>query len=166
VRVRLPAGTKVSSFRAGCESSVVLTAAGRVLDFGSNAFGQLGNGKKAGSAVPVQARFPAGTKVTAVRAGCDFNLALSAGGRVFAWGQNPADAQPAVAAAASALPAAVRFPAGTKIKAISAGGLLSLALTTTGRVYAWGSNASGELGNGTRKDSHVPVRVKLPAGVR
>jgi hypothetical protein len=116
VRVKLAPGTKAASFRAGCDSSVVLTAGGRVLDFGSNSFGQLGDGKKAGSAIPVQARFPAGTKITAIRAGCDYNLALTAAGRVFAWGQNPADrriesTRPRAAAAGTALPARVRFPA-------------------------------------------------------
>jgi len=173
VTVKLPPGTKVASFRAGCDSSVVLTQGGRVLDFGSGAFGQLGNGKKTGSAVPVQARFPVGTKITAVRAGCDYNLALTAAGRVFAWGQNPADGQltevanvrPRAAAAAAALPAPVRFPAGTRITAVSAGWRLSLALTARGQVYAWGHNNFGELGTGTTKTSRVPVRVKLPAGV-
>jgi hypothetical protein len=40
----------------------------------------------------------------------------------------------------------------------------SLALTSTGKDFAWGLNASGELGNGTTTDSSLPVRVKLPAG--
>jgi alpha-tubulin suppressor-like RCC1 family protein len=39
-------------------------------------------------------------------------------------------------------------------------------LTTTGRVYAWGAGAQGELGNGTTPTlSRRAVRVRFPAGV-
>lgn len=133
---------------------------------GSNSVGELGNGKKADSKVPVAARLPAGTKVTAVRAGCGYNLVLTAAGRVLAWGQNPADVQLALAAPAHRIPAPVKFPAGTKVTAISAGTLFALALTSKGLVYAWGGNDDGQLGTGTRKGSHVPVRVRLPGGVK
>ena len=47
---------------------------------------------------------------------------------------------------------------------VSAGGAHSLAVTAAGRVLAWGNNEYGQLGDGTTKDRHVPVRVKLPAG--
>ena len=42
----------------------------------------------------------------------------------------------------------------------------SMALTSTGRVLAWGVNEAGELGNGTFNRSQVPVFVHLPANVR
>lgn len=43
----------------------------------------------------------------------------------------------------------------------------TLALDTSGAVYAWGNNASGQLGDGTTTGSSVPVQVSgFPAGVR
>ena len=50
--------------------------------------------------------------------------------------------------------------------AIAAGSLHTLALTSTGAVLAWGYNAQGELGDGSRKNTDVPVKVKLPTGVK
>lgn len=49
--------------------------------------------------------------------------------------------------------------------AISAGGNHSLALQRDGSVLAWGYNASGQLGNGTRADGPIPVRVGSLTGV-
>jgi alpha-tubulin suppressor-like RCC1 family protein len=65
---------------------------------------------------------------------------------------------------------------GKKATAIAAGGNIygvggsiagpghGLAATSSGAVYAWGYNADGELGNGSIKNSTLPVKVKLPGG--
>jgi alpha-tubulin suppressor-like RCC1 family protein len=50
--------------------------------------------------------------------------------------------------------------------AISAGGGTGLAVTSAGRVLAWGYNADGELGDGGTSDSSTPVRVDLPPGTQ
>ena len=49
--------------------------------------------------------------------------------------------------------------------AVAAGWDQALALTSTGAVYAWGLNRYGELGDGTTKNSDVPVLVDFPSGV-
>jgi alpha-tubulin suppressor-like RCC1 family protein len=178
VVVQLKKGTVITSVRSGCIGSIALTRGGQVLDWGFGGDGALGNGARKNSSVPVQVRLAAGTKVTAVRAGCDFNLALTAAGRVLTWGIDPASLKPDVAAAPGralpgralpghALPVQVRFPAGTRVTGISAGTGFALALTSTGQVYAWGRNDNGQLGNGRfGPGTGTPVRVRLPAGIR
>jgi alpha-tubulin suppressor-like RCC1 family protein len=166
VRVRLPGSTKVQQVRAGCDHTVALTSTGHVLAWGINGYGQLGNGSIASRETPVQVRIPRGTKVTAVRAGCDFSLALTSRGGVLAWGDNIYGQLGNGTTTDSHVPVRVQLPAGTKVTAISAGGSFALARTAGGRVLAWGENTNAELGNDSTTSSDVPLRVDLPPGVR
>lgn len=165
VRAALPRGTRITSVRAGCFHTIALTASGQVMTWGSNSDGQLGRGKRgAVSATPGKVTFPPGTgKITAVRAGCGFSLALSASGQVLAWGDN-SDGQIGIADSGgfTPAPAEVRMPPGAIVKAISAGSEYSLALTTTGRVLAWGNNLMGQLGTGA---TSAPVATPVPVTV-
>ena len=166
VKVRLPAGTKVTQVRAGCAHTLALTARGQVLAWGSDSDGQLGDGRITDSATPVRVRLPRGTKITAIRAGCVHSLALTSKGQVLAWGYNHGGELGNGSTASSDVPVRVRLPRHTKVTAVSAGQYFSLARTAKGQVLAWGDNDSGELGNGSTASSDVPVRVALPAGVR
>jgi len=51
-------------------------------------------------------------------------------------------------------------PEPTLIRTISAGGAFSLALDTDGDLWAWGANASGQLGDATTTSRNSPVRIK------
>jgi alpha-tubulin suppressor-like RCC1 family protein len=167
VKVDLPAGTKVTAVVAGAGHSLAVTSAGAVIAWGLDLFGALGNGSTGGSsATPVTVTLPVGTRVTAVAAGSLHSLALTSTGSVFAWGYN-ADGELGDGGTANTdVPVKVDLPAGTKVTAIAAGGYYSLAVTSTGSVFAWGYNADGELGDGGTANSPVPVKVKLPAGTK
>ena len=45
------------------------------------------------------------------------------------------------------------------VKAIMGGEVHNVALTTDGRVFDWGANAFGVLGNGSTNEAHTPVQV-------
>jgi alpha-tubulin suppressor-like RCC1 family protein len=166
VKVKLPAGTKVTSVRAGCFHTLALTSSGQVLAWGSNQLGQLGDGTTQFRAAPVKVHLPTGTTVKAIRAGCFHSLALTSTGQVLAWGDNANGQLGNGTTNDSHTPVPVALPTGTTVRAISAGRAHSLALTSTGQVLAWGFNAVGQLGNGTTNDSDTPVAVTLPTGVK
>jgi alpha-tubulin suppressor-like RCC1 family protein len=166
VKVKLPAGTKVTSVRAGCFHTLALTSTGQVLAWGSNASGELGDGTTQFRATPVKVHIPAGTTIKAIRAGCFHSMALTSTGQVLAWGLNTDGQLGNGTTTDSHTPVPVSLPAGTKVKAITAGEAHSMALTSTGQVLAWGFNAVGQLGNATTTDSDSPVPVALPTGTK
>ena len=49
---------------------------------------------------------------------------------------------------------------GVKFKEISAGDVHSLGIDEQGNLWAWGSNSSGQLGNGTTTNSSIPIKIK------
>jgi alpha-tubulin suppressor-like RCC1 family protein len=165
VKVHIPAGTTIKAIRAGCFHSLALTTTGRVLAWGLNANGQLGNGSTTDSHIPVPVSLPTGTTVKAISAGEAHSLALASTGQVLAWGFNAVGQLGNASTTDSDTPVPVALPTGIKVAGIAAGGLHSLALTSTGQVLAWGFGLQGELGNGTtNNNSDTPVMVTLPPG--
>jgi Regulator of chromosome condensation (RCC1) repeat len=134
VRVRLPRSVRIRSVRADCDDAIALTTRGHVYAWGGNTAGQLGNGSTKSTDKPVRVKLPTGTKIKAIRAGCDFNLALTTKGHVLAWGSNASGQLGIGTKRSHDRPVRVKFHHGTRIKAISAGLGDGLAITTKGHV--------------------------------
>jgi alpha-tubulin suppressor-like RCC1 family protein len=171
-QVTLPAGAQVTAIAAGDAFSLALTSDGRVLAWGSNAFGLQGDDNTSQQFGPEWVDLPAGAGVIAIAAGGEHWLALTSDGRVLAWGDNESgDLGNGTTVSTgnefgAPTPAQVALPAGTQVTAIAAGTEDSQAVTSDGRVLAWGYNAWGQLGDGSTGDSSVPVPMGLPAGTR
>jgi alpha-tubulin suppressor-like RCC1 family protein len=85
-----------------------------------------------------------------------------------AWGNNVSGQLGDGTTAPRPSPVLVRDPSDpsgllTDVVAIAAGGSHSLALKSTGAVFAWGLNVSGQLGDNTTALRTLPVRVTLPS---
>jgi alpha-tubulin suppressor-like RCC1 family protein len=138
----------VTQVAAGGLHSLALRSDGTVWAWGSNLFGQLGDGgAEPSSSTPVQVRGLTG--VIQVSANALHSLALRSDGTVWQWGSD--------GIAARFTP--VQVPGLTGVTKISAGGQFSLALRSDGTVRAWGRGQSGQLGDGTTASSETPVQV-------
>ena len=166
----IPPGTTITQIAAGGHQSLALSSTGQLYAWGDNIHGELGNGTTTSSPVPVAVSagaIPPGTHIIQIAAGVLQSLALSSTGQVYAWGDNLDGELGNGTTTGSPVPVAVSagaIPPGTTIVQIAAGNLYSLALSSTGQVYAWGANLLGELGSGTTTSSSVPVAVSLRAG--
>jgi alpha-tubulin suppressor-like RCC1 family protein len=164
--VRLPPHTKITSIAAGYLTGYAATSTGRLLAWGYNFSGALGDGTTKNRAKPVQVRLPHGVKVAAATAGGGNALALTTDGRVLAWGNDMYGQLGNGSTTDRHIPVFVKLPRSTKIRALAAGEDFGMALTTAGRILAWGHNNFGQLGNGTTTNSATPVRVHLPPGFK
>ncbi|NIL64793.1 RCC1 domain-containing protein [Salinispora arenicola] len=137
-------------------------ASDTILAWGSNFFGELGNGTTTNSSTPVAVSLPADTAAVAIAAGDAHSVALTAAGTVLAWGDNSHGQLGDGTGADSLTPVGVNLPAGVTASAVAAGRDHSVALTSAGAVLAWGGNSFGQLGDGTVVDRSTPVAVALP----
>ena len=160
----LPAGVTAVQVAAGYSHTVAVGTDGAVYAWGSNSDGELGNGTTTPSPTPVRVNLPAGVTVTSVAAGYLDSFAVTATGRVYAWGYGGQGEIGNGATADAHTPTAVSLPAGVSASAVSAGYAHALAVTTSGAVYAWGINTTGQLGDGTLTTRSTPVPVTFPTG--
>lgn len=143
---------------AGEAHSLVLSASGYVVAWGSNSHGQAGQTMDKEVVIsPSALKIGKGRNIRAVSAGFDHSLALDIDGSVWAWGGN-ASGQLGDGTTVDRWQAQT-VPGLQNIRAIAAGDGFSLALDSTGKVWAWGNNVLGQLGNGERVGRYTPVQV-------
>jgi alpha-tubulin suppressor-like RCC1 family protein len=154
---------RIHAFGMGRRHTTVLTTTGVVRSWGENSRGQLGTGNTIDATAPVTTSGLDRTEYGIV-AGGEHTVVLTARGNLRVWGENDhgqlgnGDDDPF-----STLPVDVPFP-GQGVIAVAAGADHNLALRDTGAVVAWGSNSSGQVGDGSGTDQHKPVEI-LPGGV-
>ncbi|WP_270170223.1 RCC1 domain-containing protein [Paenibacillus sp. SYP-B4298] len=146
---------------------LALRSDGTVWAWGRNDYGQLGDGTTIDRHTPVQVKGLEGTgvltDVIAVSAGNVSSYALKSDGSVWSWGANTFNMLGDGTAVHRSTPVQVKQQGMGflfDIVAIEAGGMSAYALKSDGTLYSWGSNAMGELGDGTTTDRSNSVKVK------
>lgn len=144
---------------AGVSQSLVLRADGTVLATGT--YPGDGTTTARSFAAPV----PGLSSIVALACGAGTSYALRSDGTLWAWGDNTLGALGDGTTTARSTPVQVGG-LGNNIVAIAAGARFALALDASGDVWAWGTNASGQLGDASALPSRaVPGKVNI-AGVK
>jgi cysteine-rich repeat protein len=142
---------------AGLSHSCALLADGRVMCWGRNAEGQLGNGTTEDSHAAVGVAGLSGTAIDLEAGG--HTCAVLSGGGVYCWGNNGQGQLGDGSTTSRPSPVAVAdLEEGV---AVSAGEAHTCAFIAGGGLFCWGSNASGQLGIGTSAGSVLPAGVAL-----
>ncbi len=157
-----PANTPIA---AGSAHTCALTSGSGVKCWGSNGYGQLGNGTSSGSLIPVDVSGLA-SGVLAITAGDNHTCALTTEGGVKCWGAINYDLLGVGTTMDSLTPVDVSGLT-SGVTAIAGGGRHACALMSGGGVKCWGANYAGQLGMGATTDPIlVPVDVSgLVSGI-
>jgi alpha-tubulin suppressor-like RCC1 family protein len=146
---------------AGYAHSAALKTDGTVWTWGSDTFGELGNGAGSTALSPAQVL----TGAAALSAGDRYNLVAKADGTLWAWGYQLNGRLGTGTSGSSSTQSPTQVSGFTNAVAVSAGNEHSLVLKGDGTVWAFGSNQYGQLGDGTTTDRATPVQVTGLTGV-
>ncbi len=153
----------------GARTHSLFATRGSVYACGSGQYGVLGTGSNTGNTTPVRVvGLPNTARVTALTSSWEGSGALFGNGAYYDWGYN-ADGQLGNGSTTdSDVP--VRVPLPGAVRQAFQGGSgptngQTVAILTNGSVWAWGDDDRGQLGDGTRVSSDVPLRVDVPQGV-
>jgi alpha-tubulin suppressor-like RCC1 family protein len=155
-------GLTISQITVGNEHTCAI-ASGKVYCWGYNRYGGLGTNSTTNSSVPVAVDTNgvlSGLTVSQITAGNEHTCAI-ASGKAYCWGDNSNGELGNNSTSNSSVPVAVDTNgvlSGLTVSQITAGYYHTCALAS-GKVYCWGYNDYGQLGNNSTTSSSVPVAV-------
>jgi alpha-tubulin suppressor-like RCC1 family protein/ligand-binding sensor domain-containing protein len=155
-----------ASIATGYAHSCALTTAGGVKCWGSNTYGQLGDGTTTRrlSAVDVQG-LSSGVASVSIGGGGNHTCAVTTGGAAKCWGRNTNGQIGDGTSVDRTTPTDVTGLS-TGVLRMAAANFHTCALTTGGGVKCWGAGSSGALGDGTTNSRTSPIAVSgLSSGV-
>lgn len=149
-----------SSAAAGAKHTMALNRDGTLLGWGANSAGELGTGEAFNPLVPQ--RVGMDTNWNSVAAGEYHSAAIRSDGTLWTWGSASSNQLGIVLSSRSDFARFFPTQVGTASdwKQVVAGDYHTIGLKTDGSLWAWGSNAGGQLGLGSFKASPTPVQIQ------
>ncbi|WP_088315818.1 fibronectin type III domain-containing protein [Kineosporia sp. R_H_3] len=167
--VQVTAGTAYSTVSAGYDSTcAVRTSDAAIRCWGNGLYGALGNGATADSSTPVTVS--GGLSWATVSVADHYACGVTTAGSLYCWGYNgygnlgdgtTTDRTTPVRESTSATTWATAgmSPASSSAPALMTWQNHTCAVRTTGALYCWGYNGSGQLGDGTTSQRLSPVQA-------
>lgn len=155
----LPPLADVQQLAVGESHACVLTTTGGVKCWGSNDYGQLGDGSLINRYLPVDV-VGLSSGVSAISLGYRHSCALLADGSAKCWGKNLLSQLGDGTSTGRRTPVTVQGLSGAT--AISAGGDHTCALRGSSGLSCWGYNGDGQIGNGNTTTQ--PLAASVPGG--
>jgi alpha-tubulin suppressor-like RCC1 family protein len=168
--ITLGPGVSPTSISAGVSDSLAIGSNGDLYAWGDNFYGQLGDGTTTDRSSPELITLAPGVSATAVAAGAGDSFAVGSNGDLYAWGLNNSGQLGDGTTTDHLTPEVTTLAPGVSPIAVAAGSAESptlgadgytLAIGSDGKLYAWGDNTYGELGDGTTTARSSPESISL-----
>jgi uncharacterized repeat protein (TIGR02543 family) len=163
-------GELIINLQMGDRHSHALTSDGRFFSWGYNDYGQLGDGTTAHRYIPTDVTeyfdLVEDEMIQSMMISSSFTASvLTSEGRVFIWGFNGngqlGDGTTTNRYVQTEITGNFDFIEGESISSMFLGGPTGSAISSKGRIFTWGQNISGQLGDGTTTNRLTPVLTRF-----
>jgi alpha-tubulin suppressor-like RCC1 family protein len=155
------AGETIVEIAAGRQHSLALNIKGQVFSWGNNRDAQLGLGDKNVRKSPTIIEDLKDKNIVGIACGRDSSFALTKEGEVYSWGRD--DFGQLAHGRSQRFVSKPRFVASLEnevITSIHMGEFHGVAVTNDGRLFSWGKNQCGQVGNGNRNNVSMPIQIE------
>ena len=163
-QITLASGVGALATSAGSQLELAIGSNHDLYAWGDDEYGQLGDGGSTEQDSPEEISLAPGVTPTAIAAGTQAGYAIGSDGKLYAWGNNAYGQLGDGTTTDRSTPEVISLATNVTPVAISAGWFHVVAIGSDGKLYAWGHNESGELGDGTTTDRNTPEAITLPSG--
>ena len=161
-KASMPLGRDAVEISSGSYHTCALLDDGSIRCWGSNSFGQLGDGTTIERTSPVPVDLGAGVSAIGVSSGESHTCAVLTDNRVKCWGLN-ANGQLGDGTTIDRHTPVYSSMGGIGALMVSAGSYHTCAITIERNVMCWGENWNGQLGDSSNTDRKRPVEVTIPS---
>lgn len=164
-RVTALEGYQIGQVACGLNHTLAVSADGSMVwAFGDGDYGKLGLGNSTAKSSPQKVDVLCGIGIKKVACGTQFSVALTKDGHVYTFGQDRLIGLPEGRARNHNRPQQIPVLSGVIIEDVAVGAEHTLALSSNGDVYAWGSNSEGQLGLGHTNHVREPTLITVLQG--
>lgn len=162
---------KFQAIAAGDDHTVALDVDGNIWGWGRNNAGQLADDSFLNNKTsPIKLDLK-DTKFKAIACGMYHTIAIDIDGNIWSWGWNYSGQLGdgtflKTYPYGRSTPKKITLENDIKFQTIAGGTSHTLALDVEGNIWSWGSNSSGELGDGTTKESAIPKKINFENGTK
>ena len=155
--IKIMKETKFFKISLGALHDTAIDQQGTLWAWGSNRYGQLGDGTTTERLTPVQ--ITKDIKFNQISAGYCYCLAIDNDGNLWSWGDNYYRHLGLDNESSNKIITPVQIQLNNKFKKVVSGMYHSFAKDTNGNWWAWGTNEYGQLGDGTTTNRLTPVQI-------
>ena len=145
---------------------IVNDSNGKLYSWGSNNNGQLGNGTTDDSSMPIcisdiENSQLNGKRIVKIYEEFEYIIVKDNSGKLYSWGSNGSGKLGDGTTENSSMPVCISDIANSPLKGKNIVDVYngSIAKDSDGKLYSWGNNFYGQLGDGTRKNSSMPICI-------
>ncbi|HJM24432.1 MAG TPA: hypothetical protein QF821_02155, partial [Candidatus Thalassarchaeaceae archaeon] len=161
-KASMPLGRKALGISAGSYHTCTLLDDGSIRCWGSNNFGQIGDGTSIERTSPVSVNLGVGKSALAVSSGESHTCAVLNDGTMKCWGLN-SNGQLGDGTSTDRLSPENVLMGDEDALMVSTGSYHTCAIMGDRSVMCWGDNWNGQLGDGTNTDRLSPVEITVPS---